>query len=64
MITIVIRKVYLRPDRSPRRPKSSAPNGRTKKPAANASSAKMKPVVSLTPEKNCREMMADSEPYR
>jgi hypothetical protein len=31
-------------------------------PAANASSAKMNPVVSLTPEKNCREMIAESEP--
>ena len=38
--------------------------GRTKKPAANASSAKMNAVVSLTPEKNCFEMIADSEPYR
>ena len=62
MITIVIRNVYLRPTRSPSRPNTSAPNGRTKKPAANASSAKMKPVVSLTPEKNCFEMFADSAP--
>ena len=64
MITIVIRKVYLRPARSPSRPNSSAPNGRTKKPAAKASSAKMNPVVSLTPEKNCFEMIAASDPYR
>ena len=30
--------------------------------AAKASRAKMKPVVSLTPEKNCFEMMIDSAP--
>ena len=64
MMTIVTRKVYLRPTMSPRRPKTSAPKGRTKNPAAKASSAKMKPVVSLTPEKNCREMIAESAPYR
>ena len=62
MIRIVIRKVCLRPTRSPSRPNTSAPNGRTKKPAAKASSAKMKPVVSLTPEKNCREMIAERAP--
>lgn len=62
MITIVMRKVCLRPIVSPSRPKTSAPNGRTKKPAAKASSAKMNPVVSLTPEKNWREMITDSEP--
>ena len=41
MITMVIRKVYLRPTMSPRRPKKIAPKGRTKKPAAKASRAKM-----------------------
>ena len=41
---MVTRKVYLRPIMSPMRPKISAPNGRTAKPAANASSAKMKPT--------------------
>ena len=64
MITIVIRKVYLRPTMSPSRPNTIAPNGRTAKPAAKASRAKMKAVVSLTPEKNWREMTAASEPYR
>ena len=64
MITIVIRNVYLRPTRSPSRPNTSAPNGRTANPAANASSAKMKAVVSLTPAKNCLPMIAASEPYR
>ena len=62
--TMVTRKVYLRPMRSPRLPKKAAPNGRTAKPAAKASRAKMKPVVSLTPLKNCLAMMAASEPYR
>ena len=42
MIRMVTRKVYLRPIMSPRRPKTRAPNGRTMKPAAKASSAKMK----------------------
>jgi hypothetical protein len=39
---IVIRKVYLRPIKSPNRPKISAPKGRTAKPAAKASNVKMK----------------------
>ncbi|MNJ63551.1 hypothetical protein D3C77_594640 [compost metagenome] len=64
MITIVTRKVYLRPTRSPSRPNISAPKGRTAKPAANASKAKMKPAVGFTPEKKCNAMMAASEPYR
>ena len=64
MITIVTRKVYLRPIMSPRRPKNTAPNGRTAKPAANASSAKMKALVSLRPLKNCLAMIAASDPYR
>ncbi len=64
MIRIVIKKVYLRPIMSPRRPNSSAPNGRTMKPAANASNAKMKPVFSSTPEKNCLAMIGASAPYR
>ncbi len=64
MITIVIRKVCFRPTRSPSRPNTSAPKGRTAKPAANASSAKMKAVVSFTPAKNCFEMIAASDPYR
>ena len=33
---MVMRKVYLRPTMSPTRPNTSAPNGRTAKPAANA----------------------------
>ncbi len=64
MIRIVTRKVYLRPMRSPRLPKKAAPNGRTKKPAAKASRAKIMLVVSLKPLKNCLAMMAAREPYR
>ena len=45
MIRIVIRKVYLRPTRSPMRPKTRAPNGRTMNPAAKASRAKMSRVA-------------------
>ena len=62
MMNIVIRNVYFRPTRSPIRPNTSAPNGRTANPAAKAASARMKPVVSLTPEKNCFEMIAERAP--
>ena len=62
MIRIVTRKVYLRPIMSPKRPNTSAPKGRTMKPAANASSAKMKAEVGSSPEKNCLAMMPASEP--
>ena len=64
-ITVMVtRKVYLRPMRSPRRPKNRAPNGRTAKPAAKPSSVKMKPAVGFTPEKKLAEMLAASEPAR
>ncbi len=59
---MVTRKVYLRPIMSPRRPNTSAPKGRTMKPAAKASNAKMKAEVGSSPEKNCLAMMAASEP--
>ncbi|MNP60302.1 hypothetical protein D3C76_1553760 [compost metagenome] len=59
---MVTRKVYLRPIISPRRPNTSAPNGRTRKPAANAIKAKIKAVVSFTPAKNCLLMTAASAP--
>ena len=62
MIVIVTRKVYLRPTRSPMRPKKSAPNGRTRKPAAKASRAKMLRVVSSNWVKNLAPMMTASEP--
>ena len=59
---MVIRKVYLRPIRSPKRPKIRAPNGRTAKPAANASNAKMKPTFAGTFEKKYFARNAPSVP--
>jgi hypothetical protein len=64
MMTIVIRKVCFRPTRSPSRPNTSAPKGRTKKPAANASSANRNAVVSFMPAKNFFVMTVSSAPYR
>ena len=64
MIRMVTRKVYLRPIMSPRRPNTMAPKGRTRKPAAKASSAKMNAALGSRPEKNCLAMIAASEPYR
>ena len=62
MIRIVIRKVYFRPIRSPKEPNTSAPNGRTMKPAAKAKSAKTFRVASGKGVKNCAPMIAASEP--
>ncbi|MNF98954.1 hypothetical protein D3C84_818360 [compost metagenome] len=59
---MVARKVYLRPIMSPNRPNTSAPNGRTMKPAAKAIRAKMNAVVSLTPAKNCLLITAARAP--
>ena len=59
---MVTKKVYLRPIMSPKRPNTKAPKGRTMKPAANASKAKMKAAPASKPEKNCLAMMAASEP--
>ena len=62
MMTMVIRKVYLRPIRSPRRPNTSAPSGRTRKPAAKASSANTLRVASGYWLKNCAPMITASDP--
>ncbi len=62
MQVIVTMKVYLRPTRSPMCPKSRAPNGRTAKPAAKASSVKMKAAGGSTPEKNCFARMVARVP--
>ena len=59
---MVTRKVYLRPIVSPSRPKISAPNGRTAKPAAKASNAKMKPTLAGTLEKKYFARKAPSVP--
>ena len=64
MIRIVTRKVYLRPIMSPSRPNTSAPKGRTMKPAANAISEAMNAAVGSRPAKNCLPITAASEPYR
>ena len=56
MIVMVTRKVYLRPIMSPRRPNTSAPNGRTAKPAAKPNSTKMNFAVSFVPG---HEVLAD-----
>jgi hypothetical protein len=47
---------------SPRPPNTSAPSGRTRKPAAKASSAKMLRVASGYIPKNFTPMTAASEP--
>ena len=64
MIRMVMRKVYFRPTRSPRRPNTSAPNGRTRNPAAKASKAKMPRVVSSNWPKNFAPMITAREPYK
>ena len=63
-MVMVTRNVYLRPIRSPTRPNTSAPKGRTAKPAAKPSSVKMNAAVGLTPEKKLADMFAASEPAR
>src|SRR5258708_40068032 len=48
MIEIVKRNAYLRPMTSPMRPKTTAPNGRTRKPAAYAAKAESADAVGLS----------------
>ena len=62
MMVMHIRNVFLRPITSPTRPKISAPNGRTAKPAAKASKAKMKPTLAGTLEKKNLARKAPSVP--
>jgi hypothetical protein len=52
MVTMVTRKVYLRPTRSPMRPKISAPKGRTRNPAAYAPNAPSSAAVWFPGGKN------------
>ena len=56
MIASVTRKVFLRPTRSPMRPNTRAPSGRTMKPTAKVASARMKAAVGSMPEKKCDAM--------
>ena len=62
MITMVIRKVYLRSTISPGRPKTGAPKGAAGKPAAKAGGEKIIRVDSSYIEKNFNPMMAAREP--
>lgn len=45
-------KVYLRPIKSPKRPKKSAPNGRTTNPAAKVAKVDKNAAVGLSDGKN------------
>ena len=62
MIRIVTKKVYLRPIMSPKRPNTSAPKGRTKKPAAKPNSVAMNAAAGSRPAKKCLAMKIANEP--
>ena len=47
MTEIVMMNVYFRPTRSPIRPKTMAPNGRTRNPAAYVTNAERRAAVAL-----------------
>jgi len=48
MTVIVTRNVYLRPMMSPSAPKKTAPNGRTRNPAAYVANAERSDAVALS----------------
>ena len=54
--------VYLRPIKSPRRPKNKAPKGRTTKPAANVAKVDKKAAVGLSEGKNLVEIIVAKLP--
>jgi len=58
----VTRKVYLRPSRSPRKPKSTAPKGRKPKPTANPAQTSRVSSVALSLGKKALPMIAASVP--
>jgi hypothetical protein len=58
MITMVNKKVYLRPIKSPSRPKNKAPKGLTTKPAAKVASVDNRPSVGFPAGKNLVAMTA------
>ena len=62
MVTIVTRKVYLRPIRSPMRPKTTAPRGRTPKPAPNVARLASSAARSLPGGKKSSPKKTASEP--
>ena len=58
MTVSVTRKAYLRPMRSPIRPKTSAPNGRTRNPVANNAQVLIRSHVGSFPGKSSADMTA------
>lgn len=64
MITMVIRNERLRPIRSPSAPNTSAPKGRTAKPAPNVARLARKAAVSLPGGKNRALKKTARLPYR
>src|SRR5687768_7732795 len=58
----VVRKVALRPTRSPIAPKMIAPSGRKAKPTANSASAAISAEVGSSPARNTLAMTGVSEP--
>ena len=64
MIEMVTRKVYLRPTRSPSRPNTRAPKGRTRKPAENVNSATMNCTEGSNIVQNLAPIWVAVHPYR
>ena len=62
IITMVMRKVYLRPTMSPIRPNMIAPIGRMTKPAASAPSEASSAAVGLSGGNSTELMNTASEP--
>ena len=62
MVAMVTRKVYLRPIRSPTRPKTSAPSGRTPKPAPKVARLASRAARSLPGGKNRPPKNTASDP--
>ena len=58
----VTRKVYLRPNRSPRKPNSTAPSGRKPKPTAKPAHTSSTSSVALSLGKKALPMIAASVP--
>jgi hypothetical protein len=62
MISSVTRNAYLRPTRSPTRPKTIAPNGRTANPVAKVASVSRIAAVGFSFGKNSPAMTAKRLP--
>jgi hypothetical protein len=61
-MTKVSKKVCLRPIRSPSRPKTNAPNGRTINPAAKMANVLKSAAVPASSGKNCLDKMVANIP--